>query len=246
MKNNPLFHNCPSEEQLSEYFDRESSLQSEIEQHVKDCLLCRAYLDSLEKLDQSMKNAVNRSCGTDKEIAAKISTRVKTSLKENNIKRTGIFFLSPVVWRAGILLVIGCGIGFLLWKESSQTKENQLSQNNKIQKSAYVSAAFVPSGNVSKKNSQGDDIKNAEIKHHWKASKNIGACLPNILKQCGIPEKSLRKTNAGWILACKLNMKDLNRFKTFCLDTGCQLIYSDSSNINDSDKTFDYEAVFVE
>ena len=246
MNDNPRIQECPSEEQLSEYFDKESSLQQEIEQHVKDCPICRAYLDSLKKLDQSMKISVNKSCGTDKEIAAKISERVKASLKENNNKRTGIFFFSPVVWRAGVLLVIGCGIGFLLWKESSQTKENQLSQNNKIQKSAYVSAAFVPSGNVSKKNSQGDNIKNAEIKHRWKVSKNMGAGLSNILKQCGIPEKFLRKTNSGWILNCKLKTEEFNRFKKLCLDSGCQLIYADGSNINDSEKMFDYEAVIVE
>ena len=199
MTKNPLDCKCPSHEQLSEYFDQESPFQNEIEQHIAKCADCHAYLLSLKELDQSIKKSVNESLGCDENIAKRITARVKISLKEEEKEKSGVFLFSPVIWRAGVLVLMGCVICCLLWRESRQEEIKDI-QENHIRKSACVSASFVSaSTTVQKKSTQEDYLF---VRQTWAVPEN--ANVPDFLdkhKKTTI-QLNCKKKNSGWQVVC--------------------------------------------
>lgn len=244
MIKNPLDCKCPSHEQLSEYFDQESPFQNEIEQHIAKCADCHAYLLSLKKLDQSIKKSVNESLGCDENIAKRITARVKISLKEEEKEKSGFFLFSPVVWRAGVLVLIGFVICCLLWRESRQEEIKDI-QGNHIRKSARVSASFVSGPTVVK-----SELKQKEmlaVQQKWAVPEviNISAFLNEQEKTTTFLE--CRKTNAGWQIICIFSERQLQIFMKLCQKKGFKLLIStpDLMQIAESGEKFYYKAKFV-
>lgn len=218
----PPEQKCPSKEELSAYFDHELSPQNPVEQHLKSCSKCRDYLDSLAKMDSSIKYSVNEITGTDEDIANRIKKRVSESLENNGELPKRKPFLSPVAWRAAVLLVIGCGIGYLLWEESREN--NQIGENAEIQKSAHVAAAFSASSDSSAQIQKRDpEIRKNSLQINWRFPADNKISPETLLKQNNIKTASLKKTEKGWMLTCEFSSEELKKFIQSCKNHGFQL-----------------------
>lgn len=229
MSAEPIERKCPSHEQLSEYFDGECAVQEEIETHVSQCEKCRSYLDSLKNLDHSIKSSVSGSLENDEQIAARISQRVKISLQEEQKYQKRFFLFSPVVWRAGVLLIFGVVIGYLLLNESGQPgKEEQVQQE--IQKSALVAASF---SSTPVKN---ETAASADIEYVWKMTESQMTTLVDLLKQYDISRNSLKATSDGWQLICYLSRTESEQIRKSCMDAGFKLVKSNHSAGSSFDK----------
>lgn len=217
--------NCPSREELSEYFDKESRIPEEVEAHLKNCETCRNYFEGLTRLDSALKQKVYQETGSDSEISEKILSRVKESLKEEPRPSIRRFFPGPVVWRASVLLLIGCGVGYLLWDEHCQSKKELPGEG--IQKSAYVPAAFTAVSDEKEirftGNGQGVAI-NSQVHHEWRIPAKAEALLQELLKNNQIPESSLRKGANGLELTCELSKKQVVRLVEACSNAGFRLL----------------------
>lgn len=131
---------CPSKEELTAYFDNEFESNGSVETHLKSCAQCKAYIDSIAKIDSMIKQEVENE--DDHQLAMRIKTRVNETLHKENMRNSHPFRRFALIWRIVVLLAIGCGIIYLLWKESQQKEQNDA--DKVIQNSAHVPASFSP------------------------------------------------------------------------------------------------------
>lgn len=247
MTEHPHKIECPSHEQLSAYFDKESKHPEEIEKHLKLCSICRDYMESLSKIEYSLKHTVAKDTGMDEEISKRILARVHASVgePENCVKHK--FFLSPVLWRVAVLLMIGCSVGYLLWEDMQEDNKERLKAKQSLQPSATVSAALTSATNGraiqvselekihfspvadNRKHPAGKIPQsiNSYVRHVWTQPDNPGQSVTSLLKKNNIPQDSLTKTEKGWQIQCSISKLQAVHFVRSCSDAGYQLLSPD-------------------
>ena len=244
MKDNPLNNgNCPAVNQISAYFDGELKNPEEFEAHLKNCPVCREYYDSIVKMDYCMKHIVHQT-GSEEEIAKRILSGVKSSIKTDRKKTSRKFFLSPVQWRAASLVFIGAALGYFLWDEYKSEQEVYLPK--RIAKSAEVPAVIsaVPKSSVQLsdfsrvKFSSGDHEESLDpsqkyvpireyIRHVWSVDSDPAEKLSVLLNECGLPDDSLKKLDNKWSISCKSEKIRIIRFVNGCHTAGFRLLSPD-------------------
>ena len=240
MRESPLTTNeCPSSEQLSAYFDKESKLHECIEAHLKNCKKCKAYIDTLSRIDYSVKHAVFQETGSDEEISKRILSRVNDTLKKENVSRGRRFFLSPVQWRAASLLFLAGILGYLLWEEQHPAAEEPYIPN-RIQASAETKAVFTEYNplqiselqNVNFSSDQTVTISGAssyqtiekEVRHVWGMGSATEAELRALMKKNQIPAAALQATEKGWKFSHQGNKLQIVNFVNDCAEAGFRLL----------------------
>ena len=257
---------CPSREQLSAYFDRECKHPELIEKHLKQCQCCRDYLETLSRIEYSIKHAVRQETGSDAEISKRILKSVQSAIDKK--ERTGIrrFFPAPVVWRAAILLMFGCSIGYLLWEE---IREEEHVCPGTVQNSASVQASLSSTGRAVQVDeleeisfvSDTSDTVFAEgkapasikpyVKHVWEISGQSERVLNDLLKKAGIPAKKLTKNDDVWLLQTPMTKLQAVQFVKACSEAGFQLMSQDQPQpeqyffAGQADETIKYSADFI-
>lgn len=267
----PLKQNeCPTREQLSAYFDKESSNPACIEQHLKSCQNCRAYFETLARIDYSIKHAVDQEVGTDEDISARILARVKASVKEEPPVKKYRFYLSPVQWRAASLLLIAGLLGYFIWDETkSERAEPYLPK--RIDRSANVPAVLssLPSkpvqiSDLTKVNftfgehTLPESEKQAYlpikeyVRHVWRIpADNSGEQFEKLIAAGAFPEKSITKTENGWELSLKNTKLEIVKLVKKLSDSGFLLMSPDQPQpeqkafLGKAEEVIIYKAVFV-
>ena len=261
---------CPSREQLSAYFDRESKHPEIIEKHLKQCPACRAYLETLSKIEYSMKHAIRQETGSDAEISKRILKGVQSSIRKKEQPSFTRFFPKPVVWRAAVLLMLGCSVGYLLWEEMRETKMEKQKENNPVQNSATVPAALTSTGRAVQVEELEEinfvaDTSNtvfaegkapvaikSYVKHCWEVSEKAEPVLADILKKSGIQSKMLTKNEDGWLLKVSMTKMQAAQFVKACSEAGFQLMSPEPPQPDQSfftgqaDDVIKYSADFIQ
>ncbi|MBE6406758.1 MAG: hypothetical protein E7040_12175 [Lentisphaerae bacterium] len=246
MPQHPQKPECPSHEQLSAYFDKESSRQEEIGKHLKNCSSCRNYVDSLSKIEYSLKHTVTNKTGSDEDISKRILSRVHASVSESGKDRKHKFFLSPVQWRVVVLLLIGCAVGYLLWSDMQKDKMEKQKTKRVIQPSATVTASLTPAQNNKpairesenfyfsadsdqKKLPSGikPQIIKQDVHHEWSQPAQSGIQISELLKKHNIPQDSLKKSDKGFQIQCTITKLQAAQFVKSCSDAGYKLLSQD-------------------
>ncbi len=242
---NPLKTNeCPSQEMLSAYFDKESKQYEHIEKHLKTCQTCKSYIDSLTRIDYLIKHAVSQECGSDEEISKRILARVKSSVKNEKREKKYRFFLSPVQWRAASLVFIAGVLGYFLWDEykaSEQLPEIPL----RIESSASVPASLTGTPvnpiqisdmqNVKFSSEQTVPLRTDnsfctikdEVRHVWGMEKSTESKLRSIMKKNNIPASELKTSDTGLTFTFKGNKLQIVNFVNDCAKSGFRLYSPD-------------------
>ena len=257
---------CPSREQLSAYFDRECNHPEMVERHLKQCQTCRNYLETLTQIEYSIKHKIRQATGTEAEISKRILKSVRSAV--NKKERTGFrrFFPAPVAWRAAILIMFGCSIGYLLWEE--MLEEAHVCPGT-VQNSASVQAALSSTGRAVQVEeldeinfiSDTSDTVFAEgkgpasikpyVKHVWEISGLSERVLNDLLKKSGIPAKKLTKNDDGWLLQAPMTKMQAVQFVKACSEAGFKLLSQDQPQPEQSffsgqaDETIKYSADFI-
>ena len=232
---------CPSREQLSAYFDRECKHPEMVERHLKQCQHCREYLETLSKIEYSIKHKIRQETGKDAEISKRILKNVQTAIDKKERAGFRRFFPAPVAWRAAILVMFGCSIGYLLWEEM---REEQHVCPGTFQDSASVPASLIPTGRAVQVDeleeinfiADTSDTVFAEgkgpvpikpyVKHVWEISAQSEKVLYDLLKKAGIPEKKLTKNEDSWQLLAPMTKMQAVQFVKACSEAGFQLMSS--------------------
>ena len=267
---------CPANEEISSYFDGESACPDRIAEHLSRCALCRAYLDTLIKMDLSIKHTVRRETGTDREISEKILRGVKESLHTG---RKNIFvrrFPSPVLWRAACLFLIAGITGYFAWKEYRVESGRRLPESSSVAPSAGTPAVLSPAGSRPVQLSDLSSIRFSSdgtsvplssaqpyqsipdyVRHVWRFSGDTAqrtfsvekALLP-ILKETGLPESCMKKSDLGMEVSFKGEKIRAVRFVKACSAAGFSLLSPDQPQPEQScfagsaDETILYRATF--
>ena len=262
-----LFKNeCPSQEQLSAYFDRECKHPEMVDRHLKHCQACRDYLETLSKIEYSIKHTIRQETGTDAEISKRILKSVHSAIDKKERAGFRRFFPAPVVWRAAILLMFGCSIGYLLWEE---IQEEQHVCSGTVQNSASVQSSLSSAGRAV----QVDELEEISfiadtsdtifaegkepviikpyVKHVWEISGKSEKVLQEVLKKSGISAKKLTRNDDGWLLQAPMTKMQAVQFVKACSEAGFQLMSQNQPQPEQSffagqaDETIKYSADFI-
>ena len=231
-------------EEISAYFDGESSSPERLRTHLAECPRCRACLESLARMDFSIRKRVRQETGTDREISEKILARVKKELPSGRKSFLVRRFPSPVLWRAACLFLIAGATGYFSWSEYRESK--RIPRETSVAPSAAVPASISP---VSSRPVQLSDLSGIRfssdgaglpfssgqpyqpirdyVRHVWVFSGDAEQALRRILKEVGLPETCMKRSADGIDVAFKGEKIRAVRFVKACAAAGFRLLSPD-------------------
>lgn len=234
---------CPSIEELSAFFDGESS-DPEISLHLAGCPSCRARMTAFSEMESAIRNAVARETGTDGEISERILSLVRKSLPEKKQSFFVRWFPAPVLWRAACLFLIVGITGYFTWNE--YRSEHRKTDDPAVSHSARVPATISP---VNSRPVQISDLSGITfssdgtaslsapgqayasipdyVRHVWTFSGDVGEALRDIPAKAGLPDSCVKKTSSGYDVSFKGSKIQAVRFVRACGAAGFRLLSPD-------------------